>query len=127
MKNSIPVAGLAVLLSCHAYAQAPLPGKYSGYYVVKLVTGEKPMGLSLDIATVDGDRVTGTASRMASGSRPPCNGEYPVEGKLRGNSLVLRAPEKGGPNGDCVMILRLKVAEGRLVGTMNGVKAELTQ
>ena len=127
MKNSIPGIGLAVLFSCNAHAQSPLPGTYSGYYLAKLVTGERAMGLTLEIATVEGNHVTGTASRMAMAPRPPCNGSYPVEGKLKGDLLFLRAIEKGGPTKECGMMLRLKVEDGRLIGTMNGVRAELSK
>ena len=125
VKTSMIAVGLMALLPCSGLAQSSLLGKYSGTYTARVGIHDRAMGLTLVIATVDGDAVYGTAVRISSVAMPPCNGEYPVEGKLKGDMLELRASKKGGPRGDCSMVLRLKVDRNRLVGTMNGVPAQL--
>ena len=127
MKRIVVAAGLAFTFSCPVFAQQALLGKYTGTYIAKISSGERAMGLTLEITAVDGDIVKGKAFRTAFVPRPPCNGNYPMEGKLKGDSLVLRATEKGGPLGDCTMTLRLTVEGDKLVGTMNGVKARLSK
>jgi hypothetical protein len=46
---------------------------------------------------------------------------------IKGDELELRATRKGGPAGDCGMVLRLTVEGNKLVGTMNKLKAQLSK
>ena len=127
MKKSVVGIGLVLLCSHAALAQHALIGKYSGFYLARTVTADRPMGLTLEIVTVEGDTVKGIATRMASGPRPPCNGDYPVAGTVKGDALDLRSTRMGGPAGDCRMRLRLTAQENKLIGTMNGVNTELSK
>ena len=127
MKNIVIAAVLALLFSCPVLAQQTLLGKYSGSFVLITKRGDVNAGLTLEILTVEGDTVKGKAVRMAEGTRVSCAGEYPVEGKVKGDALELIATEKGGPAGDCPMTFRLTVEGSKLVGTMNNFKTQLSK
>jgi len=110
-------------------AQQTLLGKYSGSFSSFTNFGQVITGITLEILSVDGDKVSATAVRARGGAagRSPCAGEYPVEGKLKGDTLALRATTKGGPAGDCDLTLRLTVEGNKLVGTVLKYKAELSK
>ena len=127
MKKIIVAAGLAILFSAPVLAQHALVGKYTGSFVQRTGTNEYTPGLTLEILTVEGDTVKGTAVRGASGSARGCAGEYPVEGKLKGDTLELKATTKGGPAGDCDLTLRLTVEGNKLVGTLLKYPAQLSK
>jgi hypothetical protein len=127
MKRNALGVGLLLILSGAVFGQETLVGKYSGHYVFKGSTGDRNQGLTLEITSAEGDAVKGKAVRMGSGMFVGCNGEYPVEGKLKGNALILRSVTKSGPAGDCSMTLRLTVEGNKLVGTLGQMKAELSK
>jgi len=109
-----------------------LLGKYSGSFSSSTPRGEVTTGITLEILSVDGDAVAGKAIRApaARGGRSPCAGEFPVEGKVRGDTLELKGTEKGIKAmgaGDCEMALRLTVDGNKLVGTINNSKAQLSK
>ena len=115
------------MLAGNVLAQHPLIGTYNGTYIVKVSNIDRPMGLALEISAVDGNAVKGKATRMSNVGRPTCNGNYPMAGTLKGDALDLRSTKLGGPTGECRMRLRLAVDGNKLVGTMNGVRAELSK
>ncbi len=127
MKKIVVAAGLAISFSTPVLAQHALVGKYSGSFAQTTSQGELHPGLTLEILAVEGDIVKGTAVRMALGPSRGCAGEYPVEGKVKGDTLALRATKKGGPAGDCDLTLRLKAEGNKLVGTMLNYKVELSK
>jgi len=121
------IVGIAVLLSVgSAYAQDALMGKYSGTYS----KGKNTSGLELEITSVSKGVVKGNLSRIAhrggqGGSN--CTGASTVEGPLKGDTLRLRAAEKTGASGDCNANLQVKVEGNKLVGTFNGMDAQLSK
>jgi len=127
MKRIVVSVGLAILFSAPVLAQHALVGKYTGSFVQRTGTGEYTPGLTLEILTVEGDTVKGTAVRGAAGSSRGCAGEYPVEGKLKGDTLELKATTKGGPSGDCQLTLKLTVEGTKLVGTLLKYPAQLSK
>ena len=115
-----PVAAMvfAVLsVAASAYAQDALVGKYTGSYALAVRDKEITVRLTLVIASVEDGVVKGTATTASSGSRPPCDGDYPMAGKYEGNKLQLHATQKGGRTGDCSLALNLTVEGNKLVGT----------
>jgi len=127
MKKIVVSAGLAILFSVPVLAQHALVGKYTGSFVQRTGSGEYTPGLTLEIRSVEGDTVKGTAVRGAAGAAFRCAGEYPVEGKLKGDTLALRATTKGGSAGDCDLTLRLTVEGSKLVGTLLKYPAQLSK
>ena len=127
MNKIVVSAGLAVFFSAPVLAQHALVGKYTGSFVQRTGSGEYTPGLTLEILTVEGDTVKGKAVRGAAGSARGCAGEYPVEGKLKGDTLELKATEKGGPAGDCQLTLKLTVEGNKLVGTLLKYPAQLSK
>lgn len=125
MKNSLIAAVLTVLFSCPVLAQQALLGKYSGTFsTVSRVGGNKlHVGLTLELTSLEDGIAKGKAVRMGQ----TCSGEYPVEGTVKGSALVLRSTGKGGPTGDCGMVLRLAAEGNKLVGTMNKLEAQLSK
>ena len=127
MKKIVVSVGVFLVFSGPVIAQQTLLGKYSGSFMQATSLGDVSTGLTLEILTVEGDTVKGKAVRMAEGTRVSCAGEYPVEGKVKGDALELIATEKGGPAGDCPMTFRLTVEGSKLVGTMNNFKTQLSK
>ena len=132
MKKIVYSAGMVFMLSGPVFAQQTLLGKYSGSFVQTSQRGDLSTGITLEILSVDGDSVAGKAIRAprAGGGRSTCHGEYPVEGKVKGDTLELRGTEKGIKAigaGDCQMTLRLTVDGNKLVGTINNSKAQLSK
>jgi hypothetical protein len=127
MKKNVLGMGLLLIFSGAVFGQQALEGKYSGHYVFLGSRGEINHGLTLEIASTEGGAVKGTATRMATGARTPCNGKYAVEGTLKDNQLNLRSLEKGGAASDCNVNLRLTVEGNKLVGTLGSLKTELTR
>ena len=121
MSNFLIAAVLVLLFACPVSAQQTLLGKYSGTYSTVTLSGGNPYqgGLTLELASLEDGIVKGKAVRGGG----PCRGEYPVEGTIKGNQLELRG--KGGPAGDCGMVLRLTVEGNKLVGAYNKAKAQL--
>ena len=98
MKNIVFSAGIVFMLSGPVFAQQTLLGKYSGSFMQTASRGDINIGITLEILSVDGDIVTGKAIRSQGGAgRSSCHGEYPVEGKVKGDALSLRATKKGRP------------------------------
>ena len=104
-------SAVVLAVSVPALAQNSLVGTYSGSQPLK---NNKTAGVRLVIDSVDNGVVKGTASRYQKGA---CNGDYPVEGTLKDDNLVMKAIEKGGSAGDCNFKLNVKVVGDRLVGT----------
>lgn len=128
MKKTVLSAGLAILFSAPVLAQHALVGKYTGSFVQPTPSqGDLMPGITLEILSVEGDTVKGTAVRMTAAASRRCAGEYPVEGTLKGDTLELKATTKGGPAGDCDLTLRLKVEGNKLVGTVLKYKAQLSR
>jgi len=132
LKNILIAAASALLFSCPVLAQQTLLGKYSGSFSSFTNFGQVITGITLEILSVDGDKVSATAVRARGGAagRSPCAGEYPVEGTVKGDTLVLRATEKGVKAvgaGDCGLMLRLTVDGNKLVGTVNKNEAQLSK
>jgi hypothetical protein len=128
MKNIVIAAVSALLFSCPVLAQQTLLGKYSGTYSFVDFRGDVVTGISLEILGVDGDKVSAKAVR-ASGSqrgRSPCVGEYQLEGKVKGDALVLKSITSPAA-GDCSLNMTLTVDGNRLVGTINKGNAQLSK
>ena len=96
-----------------AYAQDSLIGKYSGSYTSRVSSGERQTGIELTISSVEGENVKGVVMRH---TQRYCRGEFPVEGNLKDNRLVLRG--KGGSTEDCSITLRLTPDGNKLTGTL---------
>ena len=121
-------AVVILCLSSAVFAQQTIIGKYTGTFVTLTRSGDRAQGLTLEIASVEGDIVKGKATRYPSGQAGlGCQGEYPVEGTLKANELILKSTEKGGRAADCGMNLNLNVEGNKLVGTVNKNKAELSK
>jgi hypothetical protein len=57
-----------------------------------------------------------------------CPGDYQMEGKFEGDTLVIRAAAKGGPGGQCLPSLTLTQQGNKLIGTMgNGARVQLSR
>jgi len=125
MNNFLIALVLVLLFAGPVSAQQTLLGKYSGSFSGITGSGGNPYqgGLTLELASLEDGIVRGKAVRGGG----PCRGEYPVEGMIKGDELELRATRKGGPAGDCGMVLRLTVEGNKLVGTMNKLKAQLSK
>lgn len=108
---TILLSVVALAVSMDALAQNSLLGTYSGSQPLK---NNKTAGVRLVIDSVDNGIVKGTASRSQKGA---CNGDYPVEGTLKDDNLVMKAIEKNGGAGDCNFKLKVKVVGDKLVGT----------
>ena len=94
-------AAIAFLASASAVAQdSNVVGKYTGS-LNTMNDGGGAVQLVLKIEDVTDGKVSGVLQRFSSRGRNPCNGEYPIEGTLKGNALMVRASEKGGRAGDC--------------------------
>jgi hypothetical protein len=126
MKMNVLGVGLVIFFSGGVLGQQTLLGKYTGTYVQAISRGDVNQSLTLEITSVDGDTVKGKAVRTAQ-RQGACNGEYPVEGTVKGNDLNLKSLAKGGPAGDCNMALKLTVEGNKLVGMMNSFKTELSK
>ena len=114
--NRISMIGVAFLLSYPAvvHAQDSLIGKYSGSYTATTVV-TYTVGVTLEISSVDGGKVTGVATLAMRGA---CNGQYPIAGFYKGDQIGVRATQKGGPAGDCDFGFRGKREGDTLVGTI---------
>jgi len=124
-------AGMFLVLALPAtcYAQDSLLGKYSGSYMGSSARSAA-QGLTLEITSIDGETVKGVASRFSqsrSGGSGDCTGNYPMEGTIKGDQLVLRSTEKSGRAESCSTTLRLKVEGNKLAGTMNKSTATLSK
>lgn len=111
---AIAAAAGAVFLSAEVWADGPTIGKYDGSYTMPSHRGPRPRGLTIVIESVEGGLVKGVATRHED----KCRGDYPVQGKMDGNKLQLRATEKGGPAGDCGFSANMTVEGNKMVGTM---------
>src|SRR5262245_33097274 len=86
--------GICLLLASFAVlAQQDLVGKYSGRYVSTggSVRSESSVGVTLEITAVEGATVHGKMNRFGNptgGRQSPCNGEYMMEGRLKGDQLT---------------------------------------
>jgi hypothetical protein len=129
MNRILCSAGISLVFSALAFAQHALVGTYSGSFFFENFASSvnRPVGLKLEILTVEGDIVKGKVWRGGAGPAAPCAGDYPVEGNLKGDTLVLRGTQMSGLAKDCGMALRLKVDGNRLVGTMNKLEAQLSR
>lgn len=128
MKNIVIAAVSAFLFSCPVLAQQTLLGKYSGTFSFYGQAGQfVTTGISLEIVSVDGDTVSAKAVRAPARGRSPCAGEYQLEGKVKGDALVLKSIERGGSAGDCGLNVSLTVDGNKLVGTINKRDAQLSK
>ena len=114
--------GLAIclLLGYVALAQDSLVGRYTGSFSYAGALGDTLLGVTLVIATVEGDRVKGS---LDLNSRGPCAGVYPMQGRLREGTLTLRG--KGGTAGDCGFRLDVTQQGNKLVGTVGAKKTPI--
>lgn len=126
MKNYVIAAVCALLVSCPVLAQQALLGKYSGTFTIHDERGQVVTGISLEILSVEGDKVSAKAVRAAAGKRSPCAGEYRLEGMVKGDDIALRSVSSPGA-GDCVLNMRLNVDGNKLVGTINKNSAQLSK
>lgn len=108
---TVLLSAVVLTVAVPAHAQNSLLGTYSGSLPIK---NNKTAGVRLVIDSFDNGIVKGTASRSQKGA---CNGDYPVEGTLKDDNLVMKAIEKGGGAGDCNFKLNVKVVGDKLVGT----------
>ena len=127
MNKIVVAAGLAVLVSAPVLAQHALVGKYTGSFTQPTTNGDMHPSITLEIVSVEGNTVKGTAVRGSAGPAYRCAGEYPMEGKVKDNALTLRATTKGGRAGDCDLSFRVTVEGNKLVGTVLNYKTELTK
>ena len=105
-------------------------GNYSGNYMGTSGRGDRLQGITLEITSIEGENVKGKAVRMEvplPGWPAMCNGNYNLQGTLKGNALALHSTGKSGAAGDCSMALQLTVSGRKLVGTVDGYKAELSK
>ena len=102
-------------------------GRYTGSYSMMTVFGERPVGVTLEITSIEGGKVGGKATRMQVQGVPACWGDYNLQGTLKGKSLVLRSTQKSGPAGDCDMALQLTVSGTKLTGTVDGYSAKFSK
>ena len=127
MNKIIIAVGSILVFSCPVFAQQTLLGKYSGSFMQRTHRGDYSAGLTLEIVSLEGDTAKGKVWRSSATQRGSCAGEYPVEGTLKDNALILKSTEKGGHAADCGVNLKLTVEGSKLVGTMNNFKAELSK
>ena len=107
-------ACFAIVISgaASAFAQESLVGTYNGNY--ELPRGTQRFGITLVISSAEDGKVKGNAIFQ----RGNCQGSYPVEGGVKGNTIRVRATAKGGPAGDCFFSFSGTVDGNRLVGKM---------
>lgn len=116
----IGFAVLAAMCAC-AYAQDVVTGKYSGYFTVQTIGGDRNVGLSITLASVEGDVAKGTGT-MYSGA---CAGDYPFEGTVKDGEVRFVSKTKGGRAGDCGFGFRGKLEGNKLVGKFGKYDVEL--
>jgi hypothetical protein len=105
-------------------------GNYSGSYMGTSAQGDRLQGITVDITSIEGESVKGKAVRMEAslpGWPAMCNGPYNLQGTLKGSVLDLHSIGKSGPAEDCSMALQLTVSGRKLLGTVDGYKAELSK
>jgi predicted anti-sigma-YlaC factor YlaD len=104
-------------------------GNYRGNYLGTSGRGEQVQGITLEITSIDGENVKGKAVRMEiplPGWPATCNGNYNLQGTLKGNALALHSIESGRVQG-CNLTLQLTLEGRKLTGTVDGYKAELSK
>ncbi len=111
-----PVMAIAMGCNMPAFAQESLIGTYDGT-LHGVGAKNQSIGVRLVIASVEGSIVKGTATRFQKGA---CNGEFPMEGTIEGNTLIMKATERSAL--DCNFKLSVKVDGNKLVGTGIGDK-----
>ena len=89
-------ASVLFLVPAVALGQDSLVGAYNASYGVTTPVAAT-VSLRITITSVEGSAVKATGYRSDRG----CRGEYPLEGTVKENQIRLRAPQKGGPAGDC--------------------------
>src|SRR4051812_25741404 len=119
IKASLRAISFAVLVSAPAcpYAQDQLLGKYTGNFITTTRTGggtPRSFGLELIIEGVE----NGVVKAALAFHGINCFGNYPMEGKLNGDQLQLRATRKGGLGGDCQIELTGTVEGNKIVGRL---------
>jgi len=121
------VAACALLASGQVCGQESIVGKYSGNWFPGETTRGRSWGLDLDIREVSGESVKGVASRVVRGRQGPevCNGEYAVEGTLKGNALRLKSTS--APAAECSLSLTLTVEGNKLTGNTKNGRFELSK
>lgn len=92
-------------------AQQTLLGKYSGNFMHKSNRGEQPVGLTLDITSLEDGKVKAMAVRSAGATKGSCAGTYEMQGTYKGGQADLRSVKNRGGAANCRMHLRL-VADG---------------
>jgi hypothetical protein len=103
-----------------ALAQDSLVGRYTGGFSYAGALGDTLLGVTLVIASVEGDQVKGSVDLN---SRGPCAGVYPMQGRLKQGTMTLRG--KGGIAGDCGFRLDLTQQGSKLVGTVGPKKTPI--
>jgi hypothetical protein len=97
-----------------------LIGRYSG----SLMNDGSPVGITLQILSVEEGAVTATASH----STGRCQGDYRMTGTVTNDSLRMRSTHSGGRYGDCSFGFRVSVQGTKLVGqTTSGTPLELSR
>ena len=112
----VPVMAIAMGYNLPAFAQESLIGTYEGT-LHGVGAKNQTIGVRLVIASVDGASVQGTATRFQKGA---CNGDFPMEGTIEGNNLIMKATERSAL--DCNFKLSVKIEGNKLVGTGIGDK-----
>ena len=111
------VFALFVTVSSCPSAQDQLLGKYMGNFITTTRTAggtPRSFGLELIIEDVENGMVKATLAFHGIS----CFGNYPMEGKLNGDQLQLRATRKGGLAGDCQIELTGTVEGNKIVGRL---------
>lgn len=116
MKLAIAIGTVFSIIAASVCAQQTLVGKYSGNFMQSTKYGEKPVGITLDITSVEDGKVNATAVRFASGGTGGCAGTYKLQGTHQDNNIDIKAVEKSGSAGDCGMRLQLVAAGNKLTG-----------
>jgi hypothetical protein len=105
------VVALWCLASSPAWPQASLVGDYAGSYQIQVDGSNLDIRIAVSVDSVEGDVVKGTATSASS----KCAGDYPFQGTLNGNQLIVRSTTR---RGDCGFGFSGYVEGDALVGSM---------
>ena len=118
MKRLVLAVALIVPGVSMVIAQDSIVGTWHGGYSYIGKRNTANMGVQLNIASVENGLVKGTATLLSHTA--PCAGDYPMQGRLEGNKLSIRATSKGGRDGDCSFRLDVVHEGNTLTGTTGG-------
>ena len=96
MKSSALFCCVALTFPVTVCAQESLVGTWNASYTSTGIQSTL-QSVSVVITSVEDGLVKGTGTRRDR----TCAGEYPIEGRVKGDEIRVRAIKKGGPAGDC--------------------------